>query len=491
MDLKKWREEEFRRANETLQICVKRWKRGEEIDLLEHLIPEFKNLNGKNYTLWVPPGSPEVAEECPSSNLGILLNSSLYEHVIVPINETPDKATFLYRYGLSENRGCGISFDQFLNLIRAGTLKPYLTAPPTVYSPRFYKDIFRACEQQREGCLPPLTRFRVVTGLLGRLKFFTLVLIDRIKPPEHLVDFIERKHPEYYLPKCVEEIAENCSQKSLEDLGKQTGNTYDMTCNTLGTMIHSLRIMGLEGLAQVSLTCLRLNSYLGFRVLDTYDSYLVGPVSDGLLGFTNYGKRDVDRMSFLKLIPGDLSSVWKELLSSSPAASSVGSPQVDLNTVELRGDDLIRFVEAHPETELKSNVKGISTSLAKFDVPNAMKHFQRVDEIVTERYNKEIHALTMKTRVTSHALRFGKSFLNRAASLGAGFLATAMVAVGQFQWLPTIFAGAVGAKYAEAKLSEINAEDIVKWWSNIWPFSDPGLPFVLWEHSFSKKTRQN
>lgn len=489
MDLKKWAEEDWRKAHELTSRCLDKLARGQKIDLFEDLVVEFKDLKGKNYAMWVPVSTP-VAEEHPCDDLGTLLNSCLYDHILVPIHRMRDKATFTYEYGLSENRGCRVNFNQFLNFIRSGKLKPFLTESPEYYSPRFYEQIFKACEQQREGYLPSLMSARV-EWIFAERKLEAIAYSEGIPLTEDWVKMTEKRHPEYDIKKCCEEIAKICSGKCLEKLMGPFDETRTDVYRRFGSFLNHLRTMGFEGLAEVCLSCLRLEPYIGRWVFGAYYDYLISPTTMALLGFKNYDKQDVDSMLFLRLIAEDLAMGWKELLSSSPAAFSVGSPQVYFNTLELSGNDLVRFVEAHPEKELKSSVKRIGISLAEFDVHNAMKDFRRFDEIVTERYNKEIRALSIRARVIHNTLRFGKSFLNRAASLGASFLGAAMAATGQFQWLPAIFGGAVGAKYAEYKLSEIKAEDVVKWWSTNWPFSDPGLPFVLWEHILSKKTQQN
>lgn len=479
MNLETLEKEEIDKTQELLLKSFDKVSRGEKIDILEDLIPEFRDLKNKSYTIWMPPRSPEIAEKYPSHNLGTLLSSSMYDHIIVPVSAEPNEAIFTYTYGLSENRGCRVSFDQFLGFIRDGKLKPITSTRAGRYSPKFYNRIFKACEQQEKGYFPP-NSWRI-GELFHCLKFEKLATSDKVERTGGWEDVVGEKHPEYVLPECVKEIKKVLKDVDLNSVARIYGcRPVQRIFGILATDLYELRMFGFEGIAEVALKSLQLDPELGSWALHKYGRYLVDPIDVGLFGFNNYRRESIEKMLFLRLIPKDLGHMWKELLSSSPASSSVLSPQATLNTVELRGDDLTRFVDTHPEEELKNSVKGMNACLAEFDLVGAVENFERFDQVVAERFNKEIRSMSRKGHVANNILRFGKSFLDSSVDVGAAFLGAVMAAAGQFQWLPAIFLGAVAAKYGERKLNEIKPEDVVRWWSDIWPFSDPGLPFVLW-----------
>jgi hypothetical protein len=492
LDLKQWEEEH----DKLITFSIKKVAHSEKIDMLKDLVPEFKDLRNKTYAFWIPPGDPETAEKSPINNLGTLLSFCIYDHIIVPISPELNKASFAYKYGLSKERGCRVSFDQFLNFVRDGKLKLILTAHPKHYSQDFLKQIFKACEQGEAGYFPPST-FRIADFSIT-LKMAKLAISDGVElTKKGWIEIATRKHPEYGWHECKKDITKTLNDVDLEDLAKiQDIEPSQNVLNMLTTDLQSLRVLGFERTAQIAFKCLQLCPELGFYVFSKYSHYLVDPIFVGLLGFSNYCKEDIQDMLLLRMIPEDLGYIWKDLLSSPPASSSILSPQVTLNTIELYGDELVRFVDVHAEEELKDSVKKMNTCLARFDGMGAMESFERFDEIVSESFNKEVRSLLRKGQVTANILQFGKSFLDSSARF-TPFLAAAMAATGQFQWLPAIFFGSVAAKYAEHKLNEIKPEDIVKWLSDIWPFSDPGLPITLWyarekvNHPTKKRHPQN
>jgi len=110
--------QDLEHSHEIIEKVGNKWNKKQDIKLFEDIFPEFEDLQGKNYSSVDCAGSIQGCEEFANANLGLLLGSGLYDNVIFPLRFVPDKKTFEKRYGLSENRGSHINFDQLLYLIR-------------------------------------------------------------------------------------------------------------------------------------------------------------------------------------------------------------------------------------------------------------------------------------------------------------------------------------------------------------------------------------
>ena len=478
MDFEEWADSDRRKGEECIAKTLDKLAKGKKIDILGDLIPELNHLKGKSYAGLHPSTKIDVCEKAPGNNLGFLLGSGLYEKVIVPLDVSSNKKDFEIAYGLSENRGCYLNFEQFLRLIKDEKLIIALSSSPADYRAEFYQDIFRQCDE-----LPCFAGFRI-DGFLYLVKTAQLAIQEKIKPKKGTIEEVMKLYPQYDHHKCIDEV-ENVFGEHLDEIGRtQHYPKRRYTSQLLGSRLWNLRIFGFEGLSEVVLRCAHLDRALGSILLSGYYKYLTAPVSAGILAFENYTLDDVLIMSFLKLAPQKLKSVWKDVLSSSPASFSVASPQTDLRTIRLKGAELLKLIEDFADDKntkaLRQEVVDVNNALNEFDARVALQKFRKVDEIITESVNSEIKSYGMKGRVSSHLLRLGKTFTAwtaRALTMFSGFMA----ASGRFDWMNAALLGTGASLWARERLDEINANDIVRWWSKTWPFEDPGIGFIMWE----------
>ena len=479
MRLNEWAEEDMEKGNELVAKCLEKLIDGKPINMIPDLLPELKSLKNKSYTCLREPLDPLVAEQDPTANLNSLLASNFYHNVVVQLDPQPNRKMFEYAFGLAKDKGSKITFGKFKELIQSGKLQVVLNQSPVNYSKSFYKEIFKVCEKQ--GYFPPYSAYRI-DALMYSLKLGSLAQIKGISPKKGLRAAVLKTSPEYDLVECQKEIAKLFDERNLEQIRKiMVRSDTKSVLKFASTRLWALRAYGFEHIADLALHCINVGKVFGFKVLHSYDLYLIAPLRASLQGFSNYTLDDIRKMFFLRVIPEEFATIWDELLESSPGSSSIAGPQLLMNTVELSGDELLSFIDRHPEEELKQNVVGVNEALSRFDPLMAMKRFSKVDEIITERVNKEIQSLRGKRKISSWMLRLGRSLV-ASTMAGLSGLTGFMMSVGQFQWLPAILLSIGIGKQIEGKLKRTKPEDLMKWWSRTWPFEDPGLPFILWQH---------
>ena len=94
MNLDEYAKEDMERSNELILKNFEKIEKDQNIDIFDDFLPEFNDLKGKNFTTLKCGGSIQVCEKYPSSNLGRLLGSGLYDNVIFP----PDLHCHQYRF---------------------------------------------------------------------------------------------------------------------------------------------------------------------------------------------------------------------------------------------------------------------------------------------------------------------------------------------------------------------------------------------------------
>ena len=485
MDIEGWEKKDREKSSEYLDKALEKLSKGQKIDWFEDILPEFKDLKEESYAVLHPAISPEECEFFPTSNLGLLLGSGIYSKVLIPLRPYLDKSTFKFRYALSENIGARISFEQFLSLVKDGKLKICLIASPKNYTTELYREIFKSCDE-----LPIFPNYRT-SVFINRMKLASIAISSKIEPSEHWLEMMLKLHPEYGFRNCVEE-----SRHAFGDYLKTIGQQRDIpseqnAAEVIATELWQLRSLGFERLAELVLRCTSINEKLGDRMLSSYHEFLVAPVITDLFAFQNYGVQDIQEMSFLKVLPKRLETIWKDVISSSPISSSVTSPQIGLDAVMLKGTELLRLIENfHDDSnagKLRQNVVDVNTSLGKFDIQQAERGFDRVDEIITESINSEVKSYEKKGRIVNHLLRLGKTFTSVSAE-GSAVLSGFLAASGKFDLAITALAGVGVSAWVREKLGEIKSEDIVRWWSRSWPLDDPGIGFFMWEKAQQRKS---
>jgi len=165
----------------------------------------------------------------------------------------------------------------------------------------------------------------------------------------------------------------------------------------------------------------------------------VEPLVNTFFGYKNYDLEDIKYMHYLRLLPKELTSFWKDILSSSPLSSSMVSNSIDMNYVKLRADELMALFNTHEEEEMKESVVEFNDSLSKFDVVRAFNSFSKIDQIITERYNKELEGYAKKEIILSPiakvGMRLGKCFTHASDEV-AHILTDVILESKQLKWLP-------------------------------------------------------
>ncbi len=482
MDLEKWAASDLSQGMELVNKALKGFFKGHRIRIFD-LAPQYENLKDKSYAVLDASPSIDMIERYPHLNLGFLLKCGFYDKIILPLFPYLDRTTFELRYGLFENRGACLNFEQFLSLIKDGKIHIAILGSPSKFKHGFYKEIFKSCKE-----LPPFLSFRI-NRFQELSKLVSLAASERIPVDKSWREKTYKMYPEYSLSSNITQV-EQILDEYLDTYivqhnhpSKKVGVTY------LGSRLHDLRIFGFEKLADFALRCIRLDQEFGTRILTNYADYLTTPLLNNLGGFENYAPYDVEIMSFLSIIPRSLEAIWKEAITYSLTSSSLTSDQVNLNTVELKGLELLKLIENLSDDDniknLKANMVNMNKSLGEFDVRSAEMNFEKIDEIITESINSEIKEYEKKGRVSRHLLRCGKTFVAMAKD-GAKLFAGLMAGSGRFDWAGIALGGAGASTWIHEKLKEIKAKDIVRWWSKKWPFEDPGVGFIYWE-----KTHKN
>lgn len=125
--------------------CLDKTLRGEKVEITD-LVPELKGIINKSYSLFTHPGNPETAMTRPFTNIGNVLATGMSEYIIFPLELFNTKNDFKSYTGLSKT--CGLTFEDFLEYVRKGEVKPILVTSPKEYDSSenngkdFYKDIF-------------------------------------------------------------------------------------------------------------------------------------------------------------------------------------------------------------------------------------------------------------------------------------------------------------------------------------------------------------
>lgn len=103
--------------------CLDKTLRGKKVEITD-LVPELKEISNKSYSLFTLPGNPETATTRPITNIGNVLATGISEHIIFPLEPFSTQNDFEYYNGLSKD--CGLTFEDFLEHVREGKIKPIL-----------------------------------------------------------------------------------------------------------------------------------------------------------------------------------------------------------------------------------------------------------------------------------------------------------------------------------------------------------------------------
>jgi hypothetical protein len=320
MDIKEWEKERKKEDVELVNKCLDRIREGKQINLTEQLVPEFRDLQGKSYTILTNPLNHHVVKRVPHTNLNTLITSNLYDSVIVHFRPASSKTALECMLGLGKI-GCGISFEGFKDLIERGKVKIEIDASPELYNKDFFKDIFRVC--QKKGYLPPFCSSRI-SMTMQILRLASIAMAHEIPPTDAWMYSVLKIHPEYGIDGCRKDISKVLDETVLENIRRrELWQSNSELLDGLATCLLSLRVYGFDSLAQLSLECIeKIGGNFGCNLMRDYKDFLTIPLSHGLQGYMNYNLVQVNRMSFLKLVDDKLASLWRDVLTASPLNSS-------------------------------------------------------------------------------------------------------------------------------------------------------------------------
>lgn len=463
--------------------CLNNTLRGEKVEIKD-LVPELKEISNKSYSLFTLPGNPETAMTRPITNIGNVLATGISKYIIFPLELFNTKKDFEYYNGLSKT--CGLTFEDFLEHVREGEIKPILVTSPKEYDysenigKYFYKDVFEACEDQ--DYVPPYPSWRVVR-LFEEIKLAKIAKEEDIPIEESWGNKVREKHPEYSMEKCNEDAKDFLNIDTIKKIEKEEFN--EEVIMTAGISLFDLRLFGFEGLADIGLEIGKKDPYLGYHILHAYDSYLIRPCVDALFGYIHYDYDEIKTMSLLRVLTSDSEKHRERILCSSPASSSIATKNpLEFNLIKKsRWGELKGFLKNREEKELNTCSLDIMNAFNDADLNKVYKSYEKLGEVIEEGMNKELESWFGKEKITKGLLRFGNRFI-----AGSPVLINLLEAVRNNPELAILitFAGCMVSGELADVIRNIDPKDVVKFLAETWPFTRYGLPFVLWEYDYRK-----
>jgi hypothetical protein len=151
----------------------------------------------------------------------------------------------------------------------------------------------------------------------------------------------------------------------------------------------------------------------------------------------------------------------------------------------LTGEELLKFLDTYNEQELKDNIAGVKQSFNSYNLDEAKRKFERVNEIIIEKYNREIEDYGKIEKKVNLLINFGKTYIKASEiALAGSIFDTVRNFSGSWKWLPYFLtANWLITNQIKNRIDKLKSEDIVTWWANKWPFHDPGITFTLWRHA--------
>ncbi|NQE04472.1 hypothetical protein C5S32_01255 [ANME-1 cluster archaeon GoMg1] len=463
--------------------CLDKTLRGEKVEIKD-LVPELKEISNKSYSLFTHPGNPETAMTRPITNIGNVLATGISEYIIFPLELFNTKKDFEYYNGLSKT--CGLTFEDFLEHVREGEIKPILVTSPKEYDHSenigkyFYRDVFEACEDL--DYVPPYPSWRVVR-LFEEIKLAKIAKDEDIPIEEGWGNKVREKHPKYSMEKCNEDSKDLLDIDTIKRIEKEDFN--EKVIMTAGISLFDLRLFGFEGLADIGLEIGKNDPYFGYHILNAYDSYLIRPCVDALFGHIHYDYGEIKAMSFLRVLTGNSEKYWEQILYSSPASSSIiVKHPIKLNIIKKPNrKELKGFLKNREEQERNKCSLDIMNAFNDADLNKVYGSYEKLGEVIEEGINKELESWFEKEKITKSFLRFGSRFI--AGSPGLIKLFEGFKNNPELEILITV-AGCMASEEVADVIRNINPKDVVKFWAKTWPFTRYGLPFVLWEYDYRK-----
>jgi hypothetical protein len=126
-------------------------------------------------------------------------------------------------------------------------------------------------------------------------------------------------------------------------------------------------------------------------------------------------------------------------------------------------------------------LKGINEG----EFARAKKRFEKVSEIITEKYNKELEEYGKMEKKANLLINFGKTYIYASdIAIAGSIFDDVKTYFGPWKWMPSFLtANWLISKRIKNRLDKLAAQDIMSWWVKKWPFHDPGISFTLWRHA--------
>jgi hypothetical protein len=457
---------------------------GKKVEIMD-LVPELKEIRDKSYSLFTHPRNPETAMNRPIANIGNVLATSMSEYIIFPLELLNTKNDFKYFNGLSN--GCGLNFEDFLEHIRNGEIKPVLTSSPKEYDYSrnngkcFYKDIFDACAVQ--DYTPPYSSWRVVR-LFEELKLAKMADESGISIDNGWGDEVRGKHPEYSLTKCNEDAKKLLNNSTVKKIGEECLIDDETVVKTLETSLLDLRLFGFEGLVDLGIELSKKDPCLGYDLLNACDSYFIRPCVDGLFGYIHYDYDEIRSMSLLRVITSTSEKYWGRILCSSPASASIiVKHPIELNTIKPSRNGLKVLIENRERKELNKCSSDLKNAINNGDLNKIPNLSEKLGGIVEEVINNEVRSLHRTEKFVNNFLTVGSCLIENSPIAINNLSET----VGNNPGIGTLIE--LGVKALADHIRIKDPKSIVESLPRKWPLPRCGLPFVLWEYDVKPKGR--
>lgn len=481
VNLKEWdeqREEQIELVGKVFQNFMRRKK----IKAGDVLLDDFRKRLEKGHVCWWPPSSIGLDKTKPTRYLASLfMPNPMPKTVLVPLNNLPDKTTFMYDYGLSEE--LGVSYELFLDLVTTGRIILHRTSPGSKYKADFYQEIFKACKSA--GYLP--CQLSHALGHLSVLIKMALIAEKmQIQREEGFMDFMLKSHPQYDIEKIRENFENILDKDTLQVIGGDTHYTPGQIIDRASLCVHNLRVLGFERLTKKVLEFVPKSKVHTWYLLDAYTRYLVSPFTHGLFGQQCYDTRHVEEMTFLRIIPDGLSDVWKTIISASPTSFRLNYDPFETN-IMLKPDanEILRFIKKYEDKESDKIASSFARSAHLYDFDEAMRNYKKLSEIIQERISKEHEAWFKRSKYVKATLYMG---IGLTASAGA------MAGFQKLHWLlkevPYIFPTLPYVLKELLKSTKLTVERTTGWLIDHWPFVEKGFPYLLYKYDIKPEPRQ-
>ena len=288
VDVNKWHADWETDSSVLLYDLLPKIEKNEPFSLLEMVPQHEKHLSQKPYVFWGSPGFREVALTFPNSNLGSVLTTNAFaDTVLLALDSIGDIGTFKNYYGLSEE--CGLTYQQFIELIQLGNIRLNLSTAPEQYKPDFYQEIFRACQECDDGGYLPPFPGHIFRNLYEMWPIYQQKnTIDSADKPIKIYNY-PMMNLHSWMEKVKVAIKDNPKGFREWDDFQYRNTGYPADVSEFAKRLHSLELFGYENLANISFQTFEQNPSLGFDISMIYLNYLSWGFSKAVGGVRMYG----------------------------------------------------------------------------------------------------------------------------------------------------------------------------------------------------------